>query len=278
MTIGGLAFERLFSMPAFEGVKILRAYLLRNPELSLKEVINLIKSIELDAVSLDIEASIVLIDLLPHDLPTDGEHFYRGCIKQILLSYRPTWTKTMLRGRSRFYETLERDEQSLFRQAGILAEPPDDEFVNWWDVLTGELRLIADAQRLAQGREAERYSLAYEARRLREEGIKELPKWIGLDDNTKGYDVLSYEYKDGKIVNKLIEVKSTIVSPLRFRVTRNEWEQAIRSGAAYIFHIWDMQVEPAVLYIRTVEQVHPHIPSDNLKGKWKDAEIPLGAT
>jgi hypothetical protein len=74
----------------------------------------------------------------------------------------------------------------------------------------------------------------------------------------------------------LIEVKSTISSPLRFILTRGEWERAKDGGPAYHFHIWDMQKVPPILYQRTVLQVAAHIPSDNEKGKWKTAEIPLG--
>jgi hypothetical protein len=66
------------------------------------------------------------------------------------------------------------------------------------------------------------------------------------------------------------------MSPLRFIVTRNEWEQAEKFGPAYLFQVWDMQKAPPVLYERTSEQVAAHIPSDNEKGKWKTAEIPLG--
>jgi Domain of unknown function (DUF3883) len=242
------------------------------------EAVALVRHIELDVQSLDLEASAALTEILPPDLPNDGALFYRECIRRLLLSYQPFWTRTMLQGRSRFFTTLERDEQGLFRQTGIADEPPEDEFIEWWDLLTGEMRLVRSADQLARGRAAERLSIAHEIRRLREEGINERPKWTGLDDNTKGYDVLSYERKDGTLVNKLIEVKSTIASPLRFIVTRNEWEQANRSGTAYIFHIWDMQKEPAVLHIRSVEHVRVHVPSDNEKGKWQNAEIPLGSS
>jgi hypothetical protein len=182
----------------------------------------------------------------------------------------------MTQGRSRFYAALERDEQSIFRQAGILDEPPEDDFVEWWDGLTGEMRLVADLERLLRGRAAERLTIAHELSRMKKEGIAEEPRWIGLDDNTKGYDVLSFELDGNKLVNKLIEVKSTIASPLRFRVTRNEWEQAEKFGSAYVFHVWDLAKDPAILYVCTVNQVRQHIPVDSEKGKWKDAEIPVG--
>lgn len=277
MTIGGFAFERLFSMPAFEGVKAVRAQIAQNPVLTVTEAIAVVQNTEFDASALDLEASEALIATLPEGLPNDGAHFYRGCIRELLVAYKPVWTRTMLQGKSRFYQTLERDEQSIFRQAGILDEPPLYEFVSWWDLLTGEMRLARNADFQAQGRKAERLTIDHEIERLIRENIAERPKWTGLDDNNKGYDVTSYEMKDGVLVNKLIEVKSTIASPIRFIVSRNEWDQANKSGPAYVFHIWDMSRNPPVLYVRTVEQVRVHIPTDNEKGKWKDAVIPLGA-
>lgn len=277
MTDLGLPFERLFTMPALEGLRSVRTHLLANPGMTIDDATVVVRSVEFDSASLDLEASAVLCALLPPTVPNDGAHFYRGCIREILLAIQPVWARAMLQGCSRFYEALERNEQSLFRQTGILDQPPDDEFVEWWDRLTGEMRLVVDMGKLSQGRAAERLSLTIERERLIGIGISEDPQWIGLYDNTKGYDVLSYDWEAGEVANRLIEVKSTIASPMRFRVTRNEWEQAIRSEPRYLFHIWDMQKNPPVLHMRTVKQVRPHIPTDNEKGKWKDAEIPLVA-
>lgn len=278
MTSAPPTIERLFKMSALEGVISLRVHLLANPGMLVSEAVTIISAGGLDGQGLDLEASEALIGLIPPEMPNEGPAFYRGCIRHVLLAYQPIWARVMLKGRSRFYEALERDEQSVFRQTGILDEPPENDFVEWWDVLTKELRLIDDLEKMARAREAERLSIAHEAERLEKEGIKETPKWIGLDDNTKGYDVLSYERDGNQIINKLIEVKSTIASPLRFRLTRNEWDQAEKFGAAYLFHVWDMLKKPPALFVRTVEQVRPHIPSDNEKGRWKDAEIPVGSS
>jgi hypothetical protein len=173
-------------------------------------------------------------------------------------------------------KAVERDEQSLFRQTGILDNPPEDGFVEWWDQFCGEVRLIGDVEKMERAREAEKLSFDMESERMRCEVINESAIWVGLDDNTKGYDVHAYERKDGKLVNKLVEVKSTIASPLRYRVTRNEWRKADQNGSAYVFHIWDMQKTPPAFFLRTVEEVRPHIPTDNEDGEWKDVEVPLG--
>ena len=148
--------------------------------------------------------------------------------------------------------------------------------MNWWDDVVGHARLIADYQKMDQARAAEMLSIEYERERLASLGIQREPEWPGLDNNYAGYDVLSFDKKDRGLVNIMIEVKSTIASPLRFIVSRNEWKQAEKVGAAYKFHIWDMAQEPPRLYVRTVKQVAAHIPSDNEKGQWSNAAIPVG--
>lgn len=142
--------------------------------------------------------------------------------------------------------------------------------------MAGVAHMFSDVMKMSQAREAEALTLDYERERLKALGIDKELQWMGLDDCFAGYDVLSYDPGEFAPTNRMIEVKLTTTSPLRFVVTRNEWEQAQKSGAAYIFHVWDCQNTPPVLYERTTAQVAAHIPSDNGKGRWKTAEIPLG--
>lgn len=270
-----IATERLFAMPAFEGLREIRRNLLVSPDALLTDVVAAIRLTEPDAFSLDLEASCVLHALVePCDL--DGHGFYRHCIRAVVLSRFPIWVKTIKFGRQVFAAKLEEDDHTIFESAGLLANPPDADVVKWWDTIGHEVKLETDLEKMEQARIAEKLSWDYEKQRLLELGIETDPVWVGLDDNTAGYDVLSYEQGVPEKTNKLIEVKSTIASPLRFFVTRNEWSKALKFRDAYFFHVWDMQKNPPILYVRTVSQVERHIPTDNEKGKWSNAEIPLG--
>jgi hypothetical protein len=274
--IAVVPFERLFSMPAFEGLRILRLYAVEQPKLSIQELLQLIARVEPDSYSLDLAAAERLFEIIDPTLPNDGSHFYRGCISATLLTHQPPWLRVLTQGRSRFLQKLGRDEHSLFRQAELLDPEPDEVALQWWDTVIGLVRLEGDKAKLERARRAERLTLEAEKKRLTELGIALKPIWMGLEDNTAGYDVLSYEPGSPDPVNKLIEVKSTIASPLRFILTRNEWEKAKSIGNAYCFHIWDLTSEPPVLYVRTNERVTQHIPADSQKGKWKTVEIPVG--
>ena len=275
MSAAEIPFERMFAMPAFEGLRVLRQHSDKQPKLSLPELLSLITKVELDSYALDLDAAAILNTLIDPALPNDGIHFYRGCMSAVLLQGQPEWLKVLTLGRSRFLKKLRRDEYSLFRQAELLDDEPDEVALSWWDQVQAAVRAVGDAQRQDRSRRAERLSLHMERKRLQELGISLKPIWMGLEDNTAGFDIQSYDPGSPAPTNRLIEVKSTIASPLRFILTRTEWEKAKSVGAAYWFHIRDLQPNPSVLYVRTVESVAPHVPGDSEKGKWKTVEIPV---
>lgn len=233
------------------------------------------------ASAYDLEAAKELYPLVAADAPHETVMFYRECILAVLLLKMPAFAKLMTLGRGRFIKRLKgddyRDIRSVFREAKLLEDPPSGGDISWWDTIQGRVRLNFDQERLIRARYAESLSLEAEQAKLATLGITKAPVWMAIEDNTAGYDVLSYRPAPISDSNLLIEVKSTIASPLRFIVTRNEWENADQVGEAYIFHVWDMDKNPPILHIRTVEQIRAHIPADNAKGKWKTAEIPIGA-
>lgn len=270
-----ISTERVLSLPCFEGLRLFRKYQSKHPTLPVSDLLALIDSVEADAHSLDIEAAVYLSALVNADCSLDGHVFYQACIKGVLLKHQPNWAKLMRQGRARFVKRLDSNDRDVFAAAGLMENPPPIHVVEWWDVVSGYTRLISDQEKIEQGRTAEILTLENERRRLKEIGIELEPKWPGLDDNFAGYDVLSYDHGPFGITNRLIEVKSTTLSPMRFIVTRNEWSKAEKAGEAYIFHVWNMSQTPPVLHTRTVADIAPHIPIDSGKGSWKNAEIPM---
>lgn len=271
-----ISTERVFSLSCFEGLRLLRKYGERHPHLAIDDLMLLIERVESDARSLDMDASVHLSSLVEMGCPLDGPAFYQVCIRAVIFKLKPIWSKAMRSGRRRFIKTLADNDQDVFAAAGLMHEPPPRHVVTWWDDVSGFARLISDQQKMDQGREAEMLTIEYERNRLKSLGIDKDPMWPGLDDNFAGYDVLSYDGGVEGLVNLLIEVKSTVASPLRFILTRNEWDKAEKVGENYIFHIWDMALDRPVLHIRGVGDVAPHIPSDNSKGRWSAVAIPVG--
>lgn len=275
-----MEFDRLFTISAFEGLRLMRGMLASVAGISIADCPAAVIAHSPQAVAYDLDAAIELHALVAPDAPHEGVFFYRECILAVLLLKMPTFAKLMTLGRGRFIKRIKGDEyrdiRSVFREARLLVEPPTDEDIAWWDHVQGRVRLSFDQERLARARQAEALTVQHETVELQKHGIARLPVWMAIEDNTAGYDVLSYRPAAMGERNLLIEVKSTIASPLRFIITRNEWNNADEVGDAYIFHVWDMEKAPPILHVRTVEQIRPHIPTDNQKGKWKTAEIPIG--
>src|ERR1700679_4055494 len=163
--IAVIPFDRLFSMPAFEGLRVLRIYKVEQPKLSVPDLVGLIARVEPDSYSLDLAAAERLFELIDPTLPNDGTHFYRGCISAALLSHQPPWLRVLTQGRSRFLQKLGRDEYSLFRQAELLDPEPDAVTVDWWDTVIGLVRLEGDKAKLERARRAERLTLEAEKKR-----------------------------------------------------------------------------------------------------------------
>jgi len=269
--------ERLLSLSAIEGLLIFSAYREKHQNLNTTEIIQLIEKVDSNGHSLDLIASVELESLVGKLASNNSRNIYQNCIHKVLIARQPNWISLMKQGRMRFIKSLGLNDYDVFSAAGLLDPHPTSDVVSWWDRMVADSRQIVDLEKMEQARNAERLTIKLESERLVEAGINKAPEWPGLDNNFAGYDVLSYIQGDYGIENKMIEVKSTVASPLRFYISRNEWNQAEKYGQSYIFHVWDMAQSPPILYERTVSQISPHIPSDNEKGAWKSAEIPLSA-
>ncbi len=258
----------------------MRSVIAAVPEVTIEACPDALVAHSPQAQNYDLEAALELHALVSADAPHGDVLFYRECILAVMLLKMPAFARLMTLGRGRFIKRIKGDEyrdiRSVFREAKLLEDPPTIGDIAWWDTIQGRVRLNFDQERLIRARHAESLSLTYEQGELAKLGIDRAPVWMAIDDNTAGYDVLSYRPAEVGERNLLIEVKSTVASPLRFIITRNEWINADQVGESYLFHVWDMDKDPAVLHIRTVDQIRPHIPVDSEKGQWKTAEIPVG--
>lgn len=267
-------FNRIFSMSAFEGARQIRLRRKDHPTSTRAEIIEIIREVDADGQSHDFEAAIVLDDLLAMTCSTEDPYaFYRDCIEINIRQHRPVWAKTILLGR-KFIQKLHPDEQQCFQAAGLMEDPPSDATVSWWDKTSSTARMISNSFGVDQSRIAEKMTMEYEIKRMTKLGIAATPKWMAVEDNTLGYDILSYDVGTKEPVARVLEVKSTVTSP-RFYVSRNEWEVCKKMGPAYLFHIWDMKT--GNLFERTLADVMPHIPQDQGTGKWSSVEIKIGA-
>lgn len=200
---------------------------------------------------------------------------YEPMLRKALLDYieieRPAWLQNATFGRARVLSFLNSEIGQVFVEAG-LSHGTSDQVVAFWDDLAARARGQKNESLMVIGREGERLTIEHEKIRTGRS-----PKWIAVDSNADGYDVLSIVGADN---NQLlsIEVKTTMQGMSGFfHVTRNEWEWALEAKA-HRFHLWaiDRQGIPSLAIVGTAE-MGSHIPSNSGQGSWEVVEIPFFA-
>ena len=270
--------HRHFSMSALSALIALRAYLKTHSDADSATAATAIRRSNVDCAGGDFEAALDLHEILEHHIDFDNiQADLRTALRFLILHHRPWWMRAIPFGRDRLASAIGpdvdigRNELQCLRSAGLFDEPPLDDAVAWWDELAHLVRASQDEQRLLQGRHAERLSLAYERARLQELGIEGEPRWMSIEDNGAGYDIQSFDTGAYAPINKLIEVKSSMLRPNRMFITRNEWNAALKYRDNYVFHLWDMPA--GVLKEYTVGEIAKSIPVDCGAGCWKEVEI-----
>lgn len=198
---------------------------------------------------------------------------YEGKLRQALLDYidaaRPPWIQNASFGRSRVLSFAGSAIAQVFVEAN-LAHGMDDKVVAFWDALAARARGQKNDRMTEIGRQGERLTIAYEEART---GRK--PKWVAIDNNEDGYDILSVVAPENAC-HLSIEVKaSTMGTAGSFYLTRNEWDRSTELEH-HKFHLWSIRTgsEPTLAVIAPVE-MQEHVPADKGDGNWSLVEIPF---
>ena len=267
------SLEGAFCMAAFLAFLEIRSFKADHPSLDDTEAVTSLNRIRASATGLDYRGGLALLQTLDssQDWVLSRDRLRLFVFEWIRL-VKPSWVRLIPYGREKLRGALGDDQAQCFREAGLFDELPDDEIVKWWDRLAGLVRGDADAEKMNRARHAERLSLEYERSRLKNLGICEVPIWVALEDNSLGYDILSYDINsDGRVVRRMVEVKSKLSNTIF--ITRNEWENVSGADQQSVIHVWDIQQERLREY-RAWDVAH-HIPTDQGAGVWQNVCIAL---
>ena len=259
-----------FTMSAFLAFVAIRSYRMSNPHLSVHEVIESLTKLKAGATGLAFGAGVKLDEALDDTCEWgDNPESLLLFVSQYIVDAEPWWLRHVPYGREKVKSMLGGDQLQCFREAGLFDETPDSTVIEWWDELAAQVRSGQEADRVTRSRLAERMSLEYEAARLQKLGVRRTPKWVALEDNTLGYDILSYDRVESGLQNRLIEVKSTVSDIVI--MTRGEWNNAVTSPDRTVFHVW--QFPDLELHEFSVAALATSIPTDSGNGEWRTTQI-----
>ncbi len=183
--------------------------------------------------------------------------------------FKPYWLHAVPSGWARLRSVATENTLQCLREAGGMSADIDSDTLRWWDSLAAQARADSDIKKMENARKAEKLSYDYEIRRTRSLGIRYTPLWVSLEDNSVGYDILSFDLVGGTTRRMMIEVKSTTSNTVY--ITRNEWRNAEAAKGFSLFHIW--RLPEAKLLTVTPEILQAHIPVDSGSGQWQQASI-----
>ena len=199
-----------------------------------------------------------------------SQQLWRSILYDYVSVCRPAWASRIPLGRKEASIFMTNDEKRCFFEAGLL-NPPDEAIVLWWDILASKFREEQNDVLEDVGRTGEKLTIRFEEERT---GIK--PKWVSIETNLAGYDIMSRVAEDDP-KSILIEVKSSqkTINEAKMIITRNEWDVASTGihRDKYFFYLWllsskQMAIIPAI-------RMKNYIPEDRESGKWLSTEIPF---
>ncbi|SHI12930.1 protein of unknown function [Clostridium collagenovorans DSM 3089] len=145
---------------------------------------------------------------------------------------------------------LEDNEVQLIKGHPSYIEIPNSE--NKKNVVNKKRDYINDAEKkMIIGNFGEKHIFKLEKLKLQLSGygsLAEKVKWISKEDDSKGYDILSYEVKDNEIITKYIEVKTTVGADKPFEISKNEIEMSkilnVEKNSKYVIaRVFNINIE-----------------------------------
>lgn len=267
-------FESVTRQSVFLGLVRLQELRRKYPETEDSELVRAAAAGTANDAAADVATAARLIDRLGlHGLEENATSM-RRFLRKLLDDEQPRWAVAALRGRQALQSAMPQSVTQCFSFARLFDAMPDPDAVTWWDDLVESQRSSDNHVLKDRGREGERLTVHYETERLSRLGVDARPRWVALDDEWLGYDVLSFDVSaEGRVTSRLIEVKACSTLPLRIFLTRNEWEKAIQAKDAFAIHVWHLPTQ--TLRELTTNQVSEHIPTDAGQGKWDSVQIIL---
>jgi hypothetical protein len=187
--------------------------------------------------------------------------------------FRPSWIQNAAFGRHKVLSYASTGTRQVFFEAD-LATGTDNRIVKFWDMLAARARGQKEDRLVSIGRRGEYLTVELEKERTRAK-----PKWISLDSNLEGYDILSIVGPNEE-AQVLIEVKATTMGLKGlFHITRTEWERATAS-VHHLFHLWLLKGESdteSVLAVVEPDEMRQHVPLNFGEGQWTNFEVPFEA-
>lgn len=172
--------------------------------------------------------------------PINTEKSLREILAGLVTEFDYPWKSNIKLGRIYVINSLSIDETQVFRNAGLINENFDLEVVKWWDSMAMQF----PSEDLDYSfREWEHRSFVKEVISLENENCPYRPRWLSVQDNNVGYDILTYRKLGEVWCEHFLEVKSSSTGLTRFFISANEGRKIAEQRSKYTVHFWNTNTE-----------------------------------
>lgn len=194
---------------------------------------------------------------------------YLDFLKNNFQNFDFKWLDYAFLGREKSINAISNSDDKACLQNLLLLGNLDKNGEQWWQDLSIFSRSISNDAKQETGREGEEVVFKFEQDRIGKN--TEIIKMY-IEDNSAGYDILSFESSELK--NRLhIEVKATKIANGKAYITANEIKKAKKYEKFYRFYLVDLQ--NSQLAIINYESIKPHISKDQGEGKTENFSVPF---
>ena len=201
----------------------------------------------------------------------DDDVAMRETLDAYYRAYPPVWRTLAIKGREAVKSSIDIDEWLCLEMAD-LSTSISPEAISWWDWHAQQARQELADKNLKTGREGESRSYEFECAKLESHNLT--PIWASLQDNSLGYDILSYS-SEQSLAPMYIEVKSSQSPYKPYFVYLSEGEAKFAQAHAenWVLHYWNSEItEPDIF---TWNEIERHLPLNQNSGKWTNVRIAL---
>jgi hypothetical protein len=261
-----------FSISVLEGVRLLLISFHNNSK-DLDEAKKLAEISNPSKSKYDFDSAYKLISEYGEEYFTISEDneikILRSNLYKIITALNPEWIKKVDLGRNFVFDSINKlnnevESQEIFHTFRVcnLKDDNDIDTVLWWKYLSEFYR--NNNLNIEKGIDGEFLSLRYEIKKLQDLNIDRQPLLKSIDDETLGYDILSFRMSSDTTYNIYIEAKFS--NNNQFFLTKNEWNTANKYMEKYFIYFWDGESDaPKII---NFEELKEYILDDKENSTW----------
>ena len=235
-----------FTISVLEGIRLLLTSFENNYNENLDHAKKLAEISNPSKSKYDFDSAYKLISTYGEEYFTikeDNEiNILRSNLYKLIIALNPNWVYKVNLGRDFVFNAISTMESQIESSEILhtfkvckLKNSIDINTVLWWKNLSEFYR--NNQTNIEKGIDGEFLTLRYENNKLNQLHINKQPLLKSLDDETLGYDVLSFRKSENTIYEIYIETKFS--SNNQFFLTKNEWSAAKKYKDNYFIYYWD---------------------------------------